>query len=96
MKNPYPTRPGFGLRVAHAKKAIKRLAIDSCVNIFTQGFDNCFENFDGDAVVWALMMSAKTDHLLMSGINRMFGGNPEYWQAIAGTKPDKEQKTFSL
>jgi hypothetical protein len=57
MKNPYPTFSGFGLRVANAKKAIKRLGLDPHAEIYTRAFDNCFENFDGDAVVFALMKS---------------------------------------
>ena len=54
-KNPYPTRKGFGLRVYHAAKAIRKLGRDPYANIYTRGFDNCFENNDGSAVVWALI-----------------------------------------
>ena len=57
-KNPYPRRQGFALRVANAKRALRRLGRDCLADIYTRGFDNCFEMFDGDAVVWALMREA--------------------------------------
>lgn len=67
--NPYTTRPGFGFRVANAKRALRRLGADCAANIFTRGFDNCFEMHDGDAVVWALMHAALNgDDLLAAGI----------------------------
>ena len=59
-KNPYPRRQGFSLRVANAKRALRRLGRDCLADIYTRGFDNCFEMFDGDAVVWALMREAVT------------------------------------
>lgn len=68
-RNPYVTLPGFGLRVANAKRALKRLGSDCTANIFTRGFDNCFEMYDGEAVVWALMDAALNgDDLLAEGI----------------------------
>jgi len=69
-QNPYPTQPGFGLRVANAKRALKKLARDpwNRAPVASRGFDNCFENFDGEAVVWALMHAARTDDELASGI----------------------------
>jgi hypothetical protein len=71
-KNPYQRRPGFGLRVARAKSALRRLGADCLANIYTRGFDNCFEMFDGDAVVWALMHEAiGGDVLLERGIRNM-------------------------
>jgi hypothetical protein len=48
----------------------------------SRSFDNCFEMFDGSAVVWGLMQQAQTNETLAEGIRRM-GKNvwPE-WMAI--------------
>ena len=95
--NPYPTRPGFGLRVHHAETAIRKLADKPWANIYTRGFDNCFENGDGDAVVFALMHKAYTERSvdpngrsqLAEGIGYMFRGRlsldgfPLNWETIA-------------
>lgn len=71
-RNPYPTRPGFGLRVAHARRALRRLGKDCLADIYTRGFDTCFEVFDGEAVVWALMQAALSgDPVLERGIRTM-------------------------
>jgi hypothetical protein len=59
MKNPYPQQPGFKKRVAYVKAALIRYAHDSSYHIFTRAFDDCFENYDGDAVVFALGDRAK-------------------------------------
>ena len=66
MKNPYPTRPGFGLRVRYATNALKNLALgnDEAIDrrsketysrVHSRQMDNCFEMHDGKAVVWELM-----------------------------------------
>ena len=76
--NPYPTNPGFGLRVHYAEQAIRKLATDPYADIYNRAFDNCFEMNDGDAVVWALMDKAirEPDQYgnshLSEGIRRMF------------------------
>lgn len=68
-RNPYATRPGFGFRVANAKRALRRLGADCTINVFTRGFDNCSEMHDGEAVVWALMHAALNgDDQLAAGI----------------------------
>lgn len=73
-RNPYATRPGFGFRVANAKRALRRLGADCTIDIFTRGFDNCFEMYDGKAVVWALMHAALNgDELLVAGIKAAGG-----------------------
>jgi len=59
MKNPYPKQAGFQKRVNFARNALIRYAIDSHYEIFTRAFDDCFEIFDGDAVVFALAERAK-------------------------------------
>jgi hypothetical protein len=86
-QNPYPTQPGFGLRVHHAMQALKKLAAEpwnrGLVN--TRGFDNCFENFDGAAVVWALMHAAQTDSALAEGIAVLGGPSgsmQEHWRRV--------------
>jgi len=71
-QNPYPRRQGFALRVANARRALRRLGRDCLADIYTRGFDSCFEMFDGDAVVWALMRDAVNgDALLEQGIRNM-------------------------
>jgi hypothetical protein len=71
-KNPYQRRAGFGLRVTRAKVALRRLGADCLAPIYTRGFDDCFEMYDGDAVVWALMHEAiGGDVLLERGICNM-------------------------
>jgi hypothetical protein len=42
-KNPYPTREGFGRRVACARKALLKLSADPLARMYTRNFDNCFE-----------------------------------------------------
>jgi hypothetical protein len=82
-KNPYPRRQGFGLRVANAKRALRRLGRDCLAEIYTRGFDNCFEMFDGDAVVWALMREAVTgDEILERGIRNMGKDVWPHWLAV--------------
>lgn len=93
-QNPYPTQPGFDLRVRKAAKAIRMLAVDLFADIYTRKFDNCFEMDDGDAVVWALMDQATCEpdrfgqSLLTAGIQRMFSRTlegqkyPECWLEV--------------
>lgn len=71
--NPYPTQPGFGLRVRHSKTAIEKFGRDYLKRPYSRGFDNCFEMFDGNAVVWALMSEAvpNPNSDLAEGIRRM-------------------------
>jgi hypothetical protein len=83
--NPYPTRIGFGLRYFRAAQALRRYgqgwsAQDA--GMYTRAFDSCFENFDGDALVWRLMDRARVDEDLARGI-RLMGENvwPQ-WEAI--------------
>ncbi|QDS92487.1 hypothetical protein FF011L_12300 [Roseimaritima multifibrata] len=99
-KNPYPTLPGFGLRVHHAAKSIRKLADEPWANIYTRGFDNCFEQGDGDAVVFALMHKAYAERSenccgrsqLAEGIAVMFRGRlsldgfPQSWEAVAWSR----------
>lgn len=76
--NPYPKYNGFGLRVHRAEQAIRKLADNPHADIYTRGFDNCFEMYDGNAVVWALMHKALQEPdergqcLLTRGIQTMF------------------------
>lgn len=104
--NPYPKNPGFGLRVHHAETAIRKLANDASLDIYTRGFDNCFENGYGDAVVFALMHKALAErsqhparhsqlaegigYLFSSSLN--FNGFPPLWEAIAF--PHKQADLF--
>ena len=61
MKNPYPKESGFQKRMNYAKRALIRYGDDSNYDIFTRAFDDCFENHDGEAVVFALMKAAKKE-----------------------------------
>lgn len=79
MSNPFPTRTGFGLRVFYAVNAIRELgrnplsapAYDRVHN--NRRFDNCFESYDGDAVVYAIMAKVheEGDRQLAKGIKLM-------------------------
>lgn len=93
VNNPYPTLPGFGLRVANARRALRRLGADCLANIFTRGFDTCFEMGDGEAVVFALMqMVADGDDLLDRGIRNAGGSMHEDWLRVwqaAGSRVDE-------
>jgi hypothetical protein len=87
--NPYPKQPGFGRRVAYAKRALKQLARKpwSRLPVPSRAFDNCFENGDGTAVVWTLMQAARTDPELEQGIIWLDGGRGHLlkeWQRIYG------------
>ena len=90
-KNPYKTYKGFGLRVARAKKILIDLALGNDGRITKTGetysmsksrtMDNCFENYDGSAVVWALMNTAAQEpdeygqSLLTYGISQFLGND---------------------
>lgn len=84
-RNPYPTRPGFGLRFARALRVLSNYGLgwseEEC-GVYTRTMDNCFENGDGDAVVWALMNRAMTDPTLETGIRRMGEKVWPHWLSI--------------
>ncbi len=83
-QNPYPTKPGFGLRVHYAKQALEVFGQDEHAPPYSRAFENCFEMFDGDAVVWALMHSAiaKNNGDLAEGIRRMGKDVWPHWLAV--------------
>jgi hypothetical protein len=84
-RNPYPTRQGFGLRYFRAARAIRNYGLgwsQEEAGMYTRGFDGCFENYDGDAVVWQLMREAQTDENLALGIRRMGVNVWPQWHAI--------------
>lgn len=93
--NPYPMRPGFGLRVHRAELALRRLGINPSLDIYRRSLDDCFEMGDGDAVVFALMHKAYTEpdskgrSDLSQGIKRAFrrelsmDGFPVRWEQVA-------------
>ena len=88
--NPYPTRPGFGLRVANARRALHRLGRDCLANIYSRGFDSCFEMGDDDAVVFALMQHvAEGDDLLARGIRNAGGSMWSDWQTFWAAQPKR-------
>ena len=94
-KNPYPTREGFGRRVGYARKALLKLSADPLARIYTRKFDNCFEMYDGSAVVWALMREALTGNdALKNGIERT--GSWPHWLEVyqQGQARDERQLNF--
>ena len=83
MSNIYPTLPGFGFRVHHARSALKKFALEYNKRPDSRGFDNCFENGDGDAVVWQLMRDVINGHdLLEKGIRRIGGTMFADWMNV--------------
>lgn len=108
-KNPYQKHKGFGLRVHRAESMLRRYGHDFDYDLHTRGFDNCFEMFDGDAVVFALMHKAYAEPdkhgqtLLTNGIQRMFGGRlnkngfPQDWEDVAeGRAPNRQAMNLSF
>lgn len=80
MNNPYPRYKGFSARVAYAECRLTKLSQDPHCLIFTRAFDNCFENGDGDAVVFALMQKSAQNPLLLKGIEQLQDGKvPPSW-----------------
>lgn len=83
MSNPYPILTGFSRRVAYAERRLCKLAQEPHCPIFTRAFDNCFEEGDVEAVVFALMDKATQNPLLLKGIQQLNGGEaPQRWQAV--------------
>lgn len=83
VKNPFKTMPGFGFRVARAKRALQKLGADCLAHIYTRSFDNCFEMGDGEAVVFALMQAvAAGDDLLARGIRNVGGSMWSDWHEL--------------
>jgi hypothetical protein len=96
-RNPYPTRKGFGLRVANARRALRRLGEGCLANVYTRGFDACFEMFDGDAVVWALMHAALSGDLVLErGIRNMGDQVWPQWLAVYHAAPATRQNDDAL
>lgn len=57
MKNPYKKQPGFNNRVNYAARWLLTHYLHKKPT--TRGFDNCFENNDGDAVMWQLVWRSR-------------------------------------
>ena len=94
MSNPFSKCKGFSLRVYYAIKVIKGLGRNPLSSsarnrVFNnRKFDNCFENGDADAVVYAIMEAThqKKDIDLLRGIEVMGqqlleDWNNHYWKA---------------
>jgi len=98
--NPYPTQPGFGLRVKHAKAVLEIYGQDEFSKPYSRTFENCFEMFDGDAVVWSLMHDAiaRNNGDLAEGIKRMGKNVWPHWLEVYEQRgvyaPRHEQLTF--
>jgi hypothetical protein len=78
----YPTFQGFNKRLRHGIKHLKRLGEDQFYRgCFDRTLDRCFENSDGDAMVFCLMAAAETDPILLMGIKRFCGNGKalEQW-----------------
>ena len=84
-RNPYPTKPGFGLRVARLTRALKHYGMgwsEEDAGMYSRTFDNCLENYDGDAVVWAVMDKAMRDEDIARGIRLMGEKVWPHWESI--------------
>ena len=96
QRNPYPKRKNFGLRVLRARKLLERFGHDYCRPPYSRSFDNCFENYDGDAVVWALMHKALNgNHALERGIRNMGEQVWPAWLAVY-TRHHRNDRQLSL
>jgi hypothetical protein len=99
-ENPYPRKPGFGLRVHYAKQALEVYGHDEFAPPYSRAFDNCFEMYDGKAVIWALMHSAivKNNGDLAEGIRRTGKDVWPHWLEIyeqhGKYAPQQEQLNF--
>ena len=72
MKSIYKTYKGYGFRVHRAKQIIMKIGADKYADYSERTLDNCFENYDGSAVVFALMHDALNGNdLLLQGIQNM-------------------------
>ena len=106
--NPYTTHKGFGLRVYRAEHMLRQHAFKLDHDIHSRSFDNCFEMFDGDAVVFALMDKAKSElaqtgsSTLAVGINRLFSQTASDsellhdWDAFYQESLDSSQLVLTL
>jgi hypothetical protein len=99
-RNPYPKQPGFGFRFLRARTALQEFGRNGLARPYSRSFDNCFENFDGHAVVWALMdhalrNEAADDRDLAEGIRRMGKAVwPQWLQVYEGHDPDQPWDLF--
>ena len=96
-QNPYPRKSGFGLRVHYARQALEVFGRDVNAPPYSRAFENCFEMFDGDAVVWALMHSAIVNNNgdLAEGIGRMGKAVWPHWLEVyeqSGKYAPKQQQ----
>lgn len=95
MSNIYPTFSGFGLRVNYARSAFKKFALEFDKRPNSRSFDNCFENGDGDAVVWQLMHDViNGDDLLETGIRRMGGTMFADWMNVYDPARDEHSQAY--
>lgn len=86
-RNPYPRQDDFGLRFLRAKALLERFGRDCFKAPYSPSFDNCFEMFDGKAVVWALMDAALRNEAngephLAQGIRSMGPNVWAKWRAV--------------
>jgi hypothetical protein len=83
VPNPYTKRAGFSRRFAYAKRRLEAFGRDCFKRPYSRGFDNCFEMFDGEAIVWALMHHAINGNVdLMMGIRNMGKDVWPRWSAV--------------
>ena len=78
MKNSVSDPAAFGRRVSYA--AQRFLTVKTSHSISTRTFDGCFEMYDGDAVVTALVRRAARNPCLYAAIARQWSGTfPQGW-----------------
>jgi len=92
---PYEKRPGYAARLARARRMLKTFGRNYAFAPWRErtshSFDNCFEMFDSDAVVWGLMREAQTNETLAEGIRRMGKTVWPEWMAVYLKQAEPQQ-----
>ena len=102
MTNPFRTDRGFGLRVKYVANAIRAYGsnpllksnFDKVNN--NRSFDNCFENSDADALVYAIMEKVfeHGDIKLEKGIQAMGVNLNAQWTELYRQAKDRQMALF--
>ncbi len=96
-RNPYPKCDGFGFRLLRAKTALEKFGRNCCAEPYSRSFDNCFEMYDGKAIVRALVERALRNEAegnlaLKRGIENM--GCWSNWHHVHASTPTGKPLTF--
>ena len=92
-ENPYPKFQGFGKRMIKAKNALEKFGRNRLHTPYTRAFDNCFEMYDGSAVVFELIDQAiNGNNDLRQGIQNMGKGCWNAWMKTYSPKDSEAAK----